>query len=82
MMEMLEEKIYFMPGDMVTLKQELPFKPTMLVVGKKTAVFRPKALGIDNKEEFLKGIICRWFTTDLTLQEAVFNTKDLLKVEI
>lgn len=69
-----------MPGDVVTLKQELPHKPIMVVVGKKTAVFRPKAPGIDNKEEFLKGIICRWFTIDYVLQEAVFNTKDLLKV--
>lgn len=77
---MLEEKVYFMPGDMVTLKQDLPNKPIMIVVGKKTAVFKPKTPGLDNKEEFLKGIICRWFTKDQLLQEAVFNTKDLLKL--
>lgn len=77
---MLEEKVYFMPGDMVTLKQDLSNKPIMIVVGKKTAVFKPKATGLDNKEEFLKGIICRWFTKDQLLQEAVFNTKDLLKL--
>lgn len=76
---MLEEKVYFMPGDMVTLKQELPFKPTMIVVGKKTAVFKSKDSTLD-KDEFLKGIICRWFTTEFMLQEAVFNTKDLIKL--
>nr|DAU23704.1 MAG TPA: putative small protein [Caudoviricetes sp.] len=74
----MEEKIYFMPGDRVTLKQDIPNKPTMYVVGKKTAVFKP--FGNESKEEFLKGIICRWFTDTKVLQEAVYNTKDLIKI--
>lgn len=71
------EKIYFMPGDLVTLKQELPNKPIMIVVKKETSVFK------NTNTEFqpaLKGIKCRWFTEDGILQEAIFNTKDLLKV--
>lgn len=77
---MMEEKVYFMPGDRVILKQDIPNKPVMYVVGKKTAVFKPFADG-EPKEEFLKGIICRWYSTDQTLQEAVYNTKDLIKVQ-
>lgn len=40
---MEDEKIYLMPGDMVTLKQELPNKPVMMVVKKKTLTIKPKA---------------------------------------
>lgn len=74
---MEDEKIYFMPGDVVTLKQEVPNKPTMIVVKKETNIF--KNSGVETQPA-LKGIKCRWFTKDGLLQEAVFNTKDLLKV--
>lgn len=72
----MEDKIYFMPGDVVTLKQEIPNKPIMVVVSKATSFLRSK----DEKASHFKGMKCRWFATDLTLQEAIFNTKDLLKV--
>ena len=36
---MEENKIYFMPGDMVKLRQNLPNSPIMLVVKKKTYIF-------------------------------------------
>jgi uncharacterized protein YodC (DUF2158 family) len=32
------------------------------------------------REDFLIGIKCRWFTSDGYLQEAIFNTKDLVMV--
>ena len=66
-----------MPGDVVTIKQDIPNKPIMLVIKKETTIF--KHLGTE-KEPVLRGINCRWFTTDNKLQEAIFNTKDLLKV--
>ena len=47
--------------------------PVMLVLRKEQALFK------DNSG--LKGIKCRWFTKDGLMQEAVFNTKDLIKVE-
>lgn len=72
-----DEKIYFMPGELVTLKQDVPFKPTMIVVKKETNIF--KNSGVETQPS-LKGIKCRWFTKDGLMQEAVFNTKDLLKV--
>lgn len=80
----MEEKVYFMPGDIVTLKQDIPNKPVMYVVGKKTAVFKSKSSPFEEgetREEFLKGIICRWYSTDQSLQEAIYNTKDLIKVK-
>jgi hypothetical protein len=53
----MEEKIFFMPGDLVTLKQDLPNKPVMLVVKKETKTMRPQNLQ-DGVEYFL-GIRCR-----------------------
>ena len=74
---MEDEKIYFMPGELVTLKQDIPNKPTMIVVKKETSIF--KNTGVEAQSS-LKGIKCRWFTKDGLIQEAVFNTKDLIKV--
>lgn len=70
----MDEKIYFMPGDLVTIKQDLPNKPIMLVVKKETYIYK-------KEEQNLKGIRCRWFTKNGELQEEIFNTKDLIKVE-
>lgn len=72
----MEDKMMFFPGDLVTLRQELPNKPVMVVVRKESTIFRD-----ENKTNSLKGIRCRWFTTTNELQEAVWNTKDLIKVE-
>ena len=66
----------FLPGDLVTLRQELPNKPVMIVVRKESTIFKD-----EYKNNNLKGIRCRWFTTTNELQEAVWNTKDLIKVE-
>jgi hypothetical protein len=37
---MEDEKIYLMPGDVVTLRQDLPNKPTMVVLRKKTLTMK------------------------------------------
>lgn len=76
---MENDKIYFLPGDLVTLKQDIPNKPVMLVVKKETLTFRPNK-DSEEKEDFFKGIRCRWFTTTQELQESIFNTKDLIKL--
>lgn len=70
---MEDEKIYFIPGDVVTLRQDLPNKPVMMVVRKKT-------LTIKGEEKFLQGIVCRWFCNDGHMEESVFSTKDLIKL--
>jgi hypothetical protein len=47
----------------------------MIVVRKESTIFRD-----ENKTNNLKGIRCRWFSINNELQEAVWNTKDLIKV--
>ena len=71
-----ENKQFFLPGDVVTLRQDIPNKPTMIVVRKVTKTIRTA----DVKNDFFQGILCKWFTTSGELQESVFNTKDLLKL--
>lgn len=76
---MEDTNIYFNPGDVVVLKQDIPNKPVMIVVKKETSLFKHDRK-LDDKRPVLKGIRCRWFTTSGELQENVFNTKDLIKV--
>ena len=72
---MEDNKIYFTPGDVVTLRQEIPNKPTMIVHRIEKTIIRGK--GDDNT---LKGICCRWFTTSGSMCEETFSTKDLIKL--
>ena len=72
---MEEDKIYLMPGDIVSIKQDIPNKPTMIVVKKKTMTIKG-----DESGKFLQGIVCRWFTTDGHMEEGLFSTKDLIKL--
>jgi hypothetical protein len=72
----MEQKQFFLPGDIVTIRQDILNKPEMIVVKKVT-----KNIKIDGKrDDYFQGILCRWFTLDQMLQEAVFNTKDLKKI--
>jgi hypothetical protein len=48
----------------------------MLVVKKEISLLKNRVA----KENVLKGIRCRWFTTTGELQESIFNTKDLILV--
>lgn len=70
-------KIFFTPGDVVRLKQhDLIPSPLMLVIRKENNL-----LTTDEASK-LKGIRCRWFTTSNLMQEAVFNFKDLEKIDV
>lgn len=73
---MEENNIYFNPGQVVQLKQNIPNKPRMIVVKKETSLFKHDSKRED-KRPILIGIRCRWFTATGAMQEAVFNTKDL-----
>lgn len=73
---MKDNKIYFLPGDEVTIRQDLPNKPIMYVVKKANKTIRIGSV----KNDLFQGILCRWFTIEGLLQEAVFNTKDLIKI--
>lgn len=71
---MEEDKTYFLPGQVVKIRQNIPNSPTMIVVRKETNVFNHDSKGK------LKGMRCRWFTNDGQLQEAVWSTKDLILI--
>ena len=71
--------IFFNPGDVVQLKQDIPNKPKMVVVKKVTSIFKYDPRRQEDKP-ILKGIKCMWFTKNGELQEYIFNTKDITKV--
>lgn len=70
-----DEKIYFQPGDMVQMKQDIPNKPIMVVSRIERSLMKN-----NEGKDYLRGVKCRWFSTDGKLQEAVFSTKDLIKL--
>ena len=69
------DKIFFTPGDMCMIKQDIPNKPVMVV-----AKIERSLIKSENSNPYLRGVKCRWFTTSGQLQEAVFSTKDLIKL--
>ena len=73
---MVDEKIYFVPGQRVTLRQDIPNKPIMLVHRVERSIIRN-----EDKNALLKGVKVRWFTENGFLQEAVFSTKDLILID-
>lgn len=73
---MVDEKVYFVPGQKVTLRQDIPNKPIMLVHRVERSIIRN-----DDKNALLKGVKVRWFTENGFLQEAVFSTKDLILID-
>ncbi len=75
----MEDRTYFAPGDLCTVRHGLDFKPKMYVVEKISRNVKNKDTG--ELETMFLGIKCRWFDKNGCLQEAVFNTKDLCLVE-
>ena len=74
----MEENIFYKPGDIVQIKQDIINKPLMIVVKKETYLFKNN---MEDKKNVLKGIRCRWFTTTGQLQETIWNTKDLILIK-
>lgn len=75
-----EEKVYFIPGDIVKIRHCLDNVPVMLVLEKVTnRIFIPN-LKNEPVEKFV-GIKCGWYTSNQEWTSAVFSTKDLIKVE-
>jgi hypothetical protein len=48
-------KQFFLPGDVVTLRQDIPNKPIMIVVKKVKKTIKTESLS----GEFFQGILCR-----------------------
>jgi uncharacterized protein YodC (DUF2158 family) len=68
----MEEKVFFTPGDIVTLKQEINDVPKMIVKSIDKAAYR------GGEKSMLFGVTCFWFTSVGEYQENRFNTKDLV----
>ena len=69
---MEEDKIYFTPGDVCQIKQDIPNKPKMVVVKIERSLIKR-----GDNNPYLRGVKCRWFTDNGFIQEAIFSTKDL-----
>jgi len=67
----MDDRVYFQPGDVVELKQDVEYKPQMIVKS-----IDKVAKGASAPE--LLGVTCIWFNTRLELQQARFSTKDLV----
>lgn len=50
-----ETKQFFLPGDIVTIRQSIPNTPTMIVVKKVTKTINTNSI----KGDFFQGILCR-----------------------
>ena len=73
----VNDKVYFAPGQKVTLRQDIPNKPIMIVYRVERSIIRNS----ENRDNLLKGIKVRWFTENGFLQEAVFSSKDLILID-
>lgn len=51
-----DTKQFFLPGDIVTIRQDIPNRPTMIVVKKVTKTIRTSN---DVKNDFFQGILCK-----------------------
>lgn len=65
------EKVYFQPGEVVTLKQDVDNKPVMIVKS-------VDKIAMGGAKPDLLGITCMWFSTTKELQKERFSTKDLV----
>lgn len=70
-----EDKVFFQPGDICQMKQDIPNKPKMVVVHIERSILKN-----NEGKDYLRGVRCRWYSSDQKLQEAVFSTKDLIKL--
>lgn len=77
-MENFNDMRFYAPGDLVKVRHDIDYVPTMFVTEKMTRNIRNKN---GEMEQMFLGIKCRWFNANGDLQEAVFNTKDLMKVD-
>ena len=76
----MEDKIFFVPGEVVTIKQDILNKPLMVVKSIDKVTIRSKTTEHQSPRATLFGITCFWFSTQGVMQESRFNTKDLMHV--
>ena len=72
-----DDKVFFSPGDLVMIKHDIINRPVMFVSEKMSRSTMNKEG--DTNTIFL-GMRCKWFDSNMVLQEAIFSTKDLIHV--
>ena len=76
--ELDDNKIFYNPGDCVTIRHNIANKPEMWVVEKiSRSIYNNDT---KEKENIFLWIKCRWFDDNKCLQEGLFSTKDLIKL--
>lgn len=78
-MDNFSDMKFYAPGDLCKVRHNIDFVPTMWVTEKVNRSIKNKETG--DLENMFLGIKCRWFDANGCLQEAVFSTKDLMKIE-
>jgi len=73
-----ENKVFYNPGDLVTIKHDVDNKPKMFVVEKVVRSMVSKET--QEMENVFLGIKCRWFDKNQVMHEELFSTKDLSKL--
>lgn len=76
-MNIEQEKIFFVAGDIVEVRHNIENKPKMFITDKITKSIKDKDGNIENV--FL-GLKCKWYDKNQVLREAIFSTKDLKHV--
>lgn len=76
-MNIEQDKIYFVAGDIVEVRHNIENKPKMFITDKITKSIKDKDGNIENV--FL-GLKCKWYDKNQVLHEAIFSTKDLKHV--
>lgn len=76
-MNIEQEKIFFVAGDIVEVRHNIENKPKMFVTDKITKSIKDRDGNIENV--FL-GLKCKWYDKNQVLHEAIFSTKDLKHV--
>lgn len=76
-MNIEQEKIFFVAGDIVEVRHNIENKPKMFVTDKITKSIKDKD---GNVENVFLGLKCKWYDKNQVLHEAIFSTKDLKHV--
>ena len=76
-MNIEQEKIFFIAGDIVEVRHDIDNKPKMFVTDKVTKSIKDKD---GNVENVFLGLKCKWYDKNQVLHEAIFSTKDLKHV--
>lgn len=71
----LQPKVFFAAGDLVTLKHDIDNRPSMVVQSVDKSTIKSESVVA------LLGVTCIWFSSDFKLQKNRFSTKDLKKIE-